>query len=227
MTLATLLFSCEKETLDCPGATERTFDLSGFARVSAGETFRVTITKGNTYSIKATGCGEDLADLQLSIGAGDVLDIRYNKYKSKRYRVDLTITLPVLATVVGSGASDFTINGFAGQNSVIRAVLSGTSVCKLNGTGINTAFDLAGSSSLTVTGQTESLYGSLASDSRLYTYGLSSTEVDIVTAGTSKAWVFPQVDFYAMASGDSRIYYKGDPVGKHIIISGTSKVIKE
>lgn len=225
--LSVLLFSCEKEKQECPSSTEKIFNLVDFSRITAGETFKVNIVKGANFSIKARGCANDLADLQMTIGNGETLDIRYNKFKHNRYRIDFTITMPHLVSIIASGASDFTIDGFGGQPSVLRTVLSGTAICKLNGTGINSAFDLSGTSKLTVTGETLSFYGTASGDSRVYGYGLNANEVDIVVSGTSKAWVNPLQTIYVLGSGDSRIYYKGNPAEKHFMLSGTSQVIKE
>lgn len=226
-TLFLLLTACEKENTDCPGASEKTFALTGFNRINAGETFKVSVVKGNDYSIKAKGCGSDLADLQLSVGIGQMLDIRYNQYKSNRYGVEFTITLPILASVIATGESDFTINGFEGQPSAISTIMSGTSVCKLNGAPVTTRIELSGKSSFTGTGITEILLGTVSSDSRLYGYGLAANEVDITTSGTSKTWVFPQQAISIFGAGDSRVYYKGNPPARDFIVSGTSQVIHE
>jgi len=222
-----LLHGCDKERKECPGATQRSYPLTGFNRVSAGETFHVQIEKGNDFEVVASGCSSDLDDLLLEVNNLGVLEIRYNRYRANRYRVDLRIKMPALLTIIASGASDFTIQGFQGQANVIRTVLSGVATCELMGAAFNTSFDLSGNSKLTVTGQTESLYGNVAGESRLHAYDLIATEVDIAVSATAKAWVFPQQELYVLASGDSRVYYKGDPATRSFQVTGTSRVIRE
>lgn len=225
--LLVLFTSCEKETRECPGSTEKNFEISGFNKIEAGETFHLTIKKGASFSIKATGCTNDLDDLRLALGNGNTLQIGYNKYRSDRYRVDFVITLPVLSAVNISGAAKAVVNDFGGQQSTIRSVLSGTAECTLTGTGINTQIDLSGTSKLTVTGSTLDLYGNLSGAARLFSYDLQSTEVDVDLSGTAKAYVAPQEKFFVSASGASHIFYRGNPTIQSINLSGAAKATKE
>ena len=96
--LALLLASCDKEKQECPGSTEKTFAITGFTKIKAGDAHHVTVTKGNEFSIKANGCTSDLNDLELSLDANHILDIKYKNHKSNRYRVDFTITMPISGT---------------------------------------------------------------------------------------------------------------------------------
>jgi len=227
VSLALLSVSCNKERKECPGSSEKSFTITGFTRVNAGDAHHVTITKGNEFSIKANGCTDDLNDLDLTLDANHILDIQYKNYKHNRYRVDFTITMPQLIGVNLSGAAKGTINGFGGQNTVIRTVLSGASECTVSGTGLNAAIDLSGASKLVLSGNTESLYGNISGASKLEAYNVAATEVDISVSGSSKAFVHPLQTFFAEASGDSRIYYKGNPATKHFETSGNGKIIQE
>lgn len=225
--LVLALASCEKEKRECPGATEKTFALSGFHRIDAGETFALTITKGNDFSVKASGCADDLADLDLSVSPTGTLALKYKQYKKDRYRVDFAITLPEFGILKLSGASRATINGFAGQPNLITSVLSGDAECTVNGTAVNAQISLSGTSVLHITGNTESLYGNVSENARLNSYGTSATEVDISVSGTGKAYVKPVERLFAEASGESRIYYKGNPPVTHFETSGNGRIIHE
>jgi len=225
--LALVLASCEKEKKECPGASEKNFTFTGFTRINAGETFTVTITKGSDFSIKATGCTDDLADLDLSVGTGGILDLKYSNYKKNRYRVDFMITLPVLTAVHLNGAAKGTINGFGGQPIVVRNILSGASECTMTGTAINAQIELSGTSVLHLTGNTESLYGNISGNSQLNSYGTAATEVDISVSGTAKAFVKPVESFFAEASGESRVYYRGNPPVTNFVTSGNGRIIRD
>src|SRR5688572_12673488 len=224
---ALIIVSCEKEKQECPGATEKTFAITGFTKVFAGDAHHVTISKGSEFSIKANGCSGDLNDLELNLESNHILNIKYKNFKNDRYRVDFTITMPHLVSVNLSGASRGNISGFAGQNSVIRTILSGASECSVSGTGINAQFDVSGASKLYLSGNTESLYGTVSGTSELRSYDVAATEVDISVSGSSKAYVRPLDVFFAEASGNSVVYYKGSPNTTHFETSGNSKIIHE
>lgn len=225
--LALLFVSCDKEKQKCPGSSEKIFAITGFTKVRAGDAHQLTITKGNEFSIKANGCTSDLNDLELTLDANHILDIKYKNHQQNRYRVDFTITMPLLVSANLSGAAKGIINGFGGQNSVIRTVLSGASECTVSGTGINASLDISGASKLMISGNTESLYGSVSGASQLEAYNVAATEVDIDVSGSSKAYVHPLQVFFATASGNSLIYYKGNPATKHFETSGNGKIIQE
>lgn len=222
-----LLSSCEKENRECPGAIEQTFPLAGFSRINAGGSFTVTITKGDNFSVKASGCSNDLNDLDLSIEQGNTLDIRYENYKANRYRVDFVITMPQLVTLNLSGVAKGTVSGFQGQNSILRNVVSGEAECAVNGTGINAQVELSGKATIHITGITEGLYGTISGDSRLNAYDVAANEVDISCSGSSKAYVKPIQAFFAEATGESRVYYRGNPPVKNFVTSGNGKVIQQ
>ena len=225
--IAVLLVSCDKEKQECPGSTERTFALTGFTKVNAGDAHHVSISKGNEFSIKANGCAADLDDLELTLESNHILNINYKNSRHDRYRVDFTITMPHLVSVNLSGASKGIINGFGGQNSVIRTIVSGASECNVHGTGINAQVDISGASKVYLSGNTESLYGTISGASVLRSYDVASTEVDISVSGSSTAYVRPLDEFYAEASGNSVVYYKGSPNTTHFETSGNSKIIHE
>lgn len=226
-TLALVLLSCSKDKRECPGSIEKTYGLTGFSRVSIGDANTVTITKGNDFSIKAKGCADDLADLNVKIVSGQILDIQFRNSKSNRDRIDFDITMPSLNGLHLSGASEGNVGGFQGQNSVIRTVLAGASTCRLDGAGINVSVDISGASKLVVSGSTEDLYGNISGASSLEAYGLTATEVDITVSGNSKARVVPINNIFAEVSGASILYYKGNPAGKHFETSGAGRVVQE
>jgi hypothetical protein len=222
---AIFIVSCDKKH-ECP-STERTFDLTGFTKINAGDAHQVTITKGDEFSIKARGCTVDLNDLELTLESNQILNIKYKNSWNDRYRVDFTITMPRLVSVNLSGASKGFISGFGGQNTVIRTVVSGASECSVSGTGINASVDISGASRVYLSGNTEHLYGTISGASELRSYDVSATEVDITVSGSSTAYVRPLQSIFADASGNSVVYYKGTPTTTHFETSGNSKIVRE
>ncbi len=222
-----VIASCDKQKRECPEIAERAFALDGFSKIDAGEAFNLIVDKGDNFSVKAYGCSDDLSDLDIEVMTGGILSIKYRNYDRDRYRIDFRITLPRLTSFSLSGAATASVNGFGGQNSVIRNVLSGASKCTMIGTGINAQVELSGASVLTLSGNTESLYGNISGASYLHSFGVDAKEVDIAASGASKAYVKPLEVFFAEASGDSRVFYRGNPTTTNIVTSGNGKVIKE
>jgi hypothetical protein len=226
-TLVLLFAACNKEKQECPGSSEKTFNITGFNKIHLGDANTISIVKGNEFSIKANGCTSDLNDLDLTLDTGNILDIKYKTIRKDRYRVDFTVTMPLLVSLNLSGAAKGNISGFAEQNTVMRTVLSGASECIVNGTTINASLDVSGASKLILSGNTESLYGTISGASRVEAYNVNATEVDISVSGSSKAYVKPLQVFFAEASGSSLVYYKGNPATKHFVTSGNSRIIQE
>lgn len=226
--LALAFASCKKEIKDCPSSTEKTFALSGFTRIAAGETFQVSVRQGTDFSIKAKGCTNDLNDLQLSVDpVSKTLSIAYNGYRGDRYRTDFEITLPVLNNMVLSGAATGSVTGFGQQTSYFRTILSGTAKCTVNPVPALLRSEQSGATELTLYATAPDLIANLSGSSRLNAYTASFSDADVYVSGTSKAYVQVQQHLYASASGDSRVYYKGNPANVTAETSGTAKVIRE
>ena len=219
--------SCGKEKRECPSAAEKTFTLAGFTKVTAAETFAIKVTQGAAYSIKAKGCSDDLADLDVSIQPGGFLRIQYNGYKRERYKVAVEITQPAISGINLAGAASGTITGFGGQITFLRTILSGTAQCTIDGLPPLMEADNSGTSVLNLSGTTNNVSASFSGDARLNAYTAAISHADIYTAGTAKAYVTAQQSLIASATGASRIYYKGTPASVQTEESGTGKVIHE
>jgi hypothetical protein len=222
-----LLSSCEKEHKDCPGSIEKTFSLNGFTKIKTGETFQLKVIQGNDFSIKASGCENDLNDLSLSVVDGGFLEIKYKNPKKDRYHVYFTITMPEIITTLLSGVAKAEVNGFEDQDRVTRVYLSGAAEQRMDGAPADVQIDISGASKLTIKGSTENLKGMISGAGVLQAYETQATDVDIATAGTAKAYVLPLQNLIADASGASNIYYKGNPVNKDLSTSGAGKITKE
>lgn len=224
---AGILSSCEKEENQCKSPEERAFDISGFTKVEAGGHFKVFVKKGNQFSVVARGCSNLLDDLRLQVRNMGTLYIEYKAEQDSRAITEVELTLPHLNSVVLTGAAQASVEGFSGQPSLIRHVLSGLAACTVEGTGINAQVELSGTSHLKISGDTESLYGNISGEASLHGYETRAREVDISTSGKAQAWVHPTEIIYAEASGDSRVYYRGNAPNVHTSSSGRGKVIRE
>lgn len=227
LVFALALFSCSKEKRECVSSSERTFSFAGFSRISAGETFALQIRQGTSFDIKATGCSNDLEDLSVNLESGGTLVIKYNRYQSLRNRLNLEIMLPLLSNLALSGTATANLTGFGQQTASMRAVVSGAAVCSVDGLPGLVKAELSGTGKLNLSGTATDLLANLSGDARLNAYTATIDDADVYTSGTAKIYLQVQKSLAAFASGDSRIYYKGNPASINIEQSGTAKVIKE
>jgi hypothetical protein len=224
-TLSLTLCSCEKQK-PTTETFEKTFNLSSFNRVYAGETFNIIINKGAEFNVTARGEESYVNHLQFTV-SNNILTVSFDNSIAYPTVVDIAITVPLLVSINLAGGSRGTIRGFGGQPTVLRAVLSGRSQATIIGTGINTNVEVGGLSSLTITGNTENLYGQISADGRLNAYGLLSTETDLSLTGTAKAYVLVQNALFGSASDESRLYYKGNPSTTHFETYGNGSIIHD
>jgi len=226
LALAILFFSCAKEKRDCPSSTEKNFSNSAFKRIAAGGTFDLKIKQGATFNITAKGCANDLNELVLS-EENTVLTINYRQHRNDRYKVYFEITVPILNGLALDGSATASVSGFGQQTSPLRTALSGVATCTVDQTPVLIDADLSGASKLSLSGNTPDLISHLSGTAQLNAYQTTVHDADIYTSGTAKAYVLVQNSLAAFASGDSRVYYKGNPASVSVEQSGTAKVIRE
>ena len=226
--LPALLFSsCDEagySSSDCPASEQRTFSVSGFTRVDAGENFRLQIQPGETFSLAAEGCTRELDELELDVHNGE-LEIRYNRNRNNRRRVDITITMPALDGFNISGAAEAQVLRF-GAHDEFHATVSGAAEASFSGDMGQLAVDLSGTAKLKLNGTADNLEAQLSGNPRLEAYGLPAKVVAIEASGAGKAWVLVSESLRVDASGSCHIYYKGSP-STDIQLSGASEVVHE
>jgi hypothetical protein len=219
-----VLASCKKDKSE-PTVKEKLFDLTGFNQVYTGENVNITIEHGTDFHIKAKGPinNVDKLDLQLY---GEVLDISY-KDGANAEVVDITITMPQLQTAILSGDVVAAVRGFQNQVGNVGFILSGRAKATADDGATVFAFDVTGNAELNLNGFVASLAGDVSLNGVVNAYGLTATRAYITAMQHAKAYVKPTNIFFGSASGDSRIYYKGDPQDMELEETGNGKIIKE
>ena len=217
--------ACKKER-DCSNTVERTLGITNFKSISAGETFTLNVQQGTSFSVKAKGCDKDLDDLQTSIDNGGTLVIKYNRYQKDRRKVYFDITLPSLYRIILDGAATGTLTGFSRQSVNLRPTLNGAAECTIEDMPSLLNANLSGASKLTVRGSASDLIASVSGAANMNAYDARFMDADVYASGTAKIRIVVDRSLFATASGDSRVYYKGNPTA-NIEQSGTAKVIHE
>lgn len=222
---AMLLFTaCSKEPSN---PIERSYSNIDFNKIDAGDQHRLTITKGTGFSIIARGEERDINDLVIRV-IDSSLKIEYSRYKSNRKRVYFTITLPSLEGLVLSGQSEGTVSGFS-ETDLVNLAVSGQSACWVNMSAPKFNLLASGQSKIEFQGGTATGFEAEASgQSQILAYGLSTVVfAEVIATGQSTIKVKVGNSFKANASGQSSIYYRGDPLITQIVSSGDSRIIKE
>ncbi len=220
---AVTFVSCDKEA-DNP--VTRSYANTGFSWIVAGEDFEVNITRGADFTIQATGAGNDLDDLNI-VQTGQQLSFQYGSYKPRRLRVHLNITMPAISKINLMGAAYGRLSGFDPATR-LQTVLSGSAKYTVDNSLRLLQGDISGTSKLNLAG--------VITELNVYTSGqgvmdafpvMGTTLADISSSGQSKAYVSINGMLIADASGQSRIYYKGNPQQTTITESGEGKVVKQ
>lgn len=221
--------SCGKEyeERECPSSTERVFDVTGFTKVTAGETFTISIVKGNAFEVKASGCENDLNDLSVELTGGSFLELKYKVYRKKRYNVNFTITVPEIRSANLSGVAKGKVTGFDAQTTFLRAVVNGAAELQIDGNPEDIQFDVSGAGTLILKGQTATLKGMVSGAGVLRAFDTPCPQIDIAASGTGLAQVNALQSITADASGASHIVYRGNPATRDFSTSGTGKITKE
>jgi Putative auto-transporter adhesin, head GIN domain len=215
--------SCNKESSN---PLTRVFEVTGFNKIIAGDDHEIIITKGTAFSVQAKGDAADLDDLRMLVNGG-TLKIDYPSYDNYRKRVHIVITMPELAAVEFSGAAYGSISGF--QQLVSLAVnLSGSTNFNINTNTTLMDADVSGNATLIINGTVKSIIANISGQARYHGYGLMEIDNAVVKA-SEEASVQIAVGrlFIADVSGESKIYYKGNPVTKNITQTGMGSLINE
>ncbi|WP_026631161.1 head GIN domain-containing protein [Dyadobacter alkalitolerans] len=214
-------------TLTASAQETRSFNLSGFDKVSMGSAFRIEIKQGSKYSISTTGRSEDLEDLEATV-KGDALHLGYkdHKWNKNRKTVNVNITMPALEAVDFSGACKAYVAPFSGVKSM-EIEISGASQVNMELSAPKVALELSGASSLVLVGKGDVLSGEVSGASSFKGRDFAAKTVNIDASGASSAAVMASNAVHADASGASSIRYSGEAKDIRSSTSGASSVKRD
>jgi hypothetical protein len=214
--------SCTKEATN---PVTRQFDLMNFNKIEAGDDHEIIITQGAAFSVQARGNSTDLDEIRILVNDG-TLKIGYPYYNSNRKRLHIIITMPVLTAAEFAGAAYGKISGFQ-QPVNFRLYLSGNSKFEVNTTAPLMDADVSGTAKLVLHGTAGSLVINVSGQAELQGYDMGVQNVFAKTSGQANAYINTGNVFTADASGQSRIFYKGQPATKNITETGMARVIRQ
>jgi len=228
--LATFIFStlflssCLEEDPGPRQSDSRTYAVTDFDRIAAGDALIITIKQGNNFSIQADGDRRNLDDLMIYKN-GTTLVIRYDHYEKRQYSTSMNITLPTLEGSDFSGAVNANISGFT-HVTQFDLSLSGASLAQLDIEASELNFALSGASQLRLNGKGETLNGTISGASLLSAFNFPSAQAKLIVSGASNGKVNVSQQLEVNASGASLVLYRGNPQVE-VEVSGESMVKQE
>jgi hypothetical protein len=198
--------------------------ISDFDKVDISHSFGVDISQGESFSVVIRIDDNLVEHLQVE-KQGSTLKIGLKPDVSivSNATLEAEITMPELAGLDLSGASDATISGFKSTNN-LTVDLSGASSLRGDIESGDASFDLSGSSdaNLTGSGGNLTLDASGSSDVDLSEFHVADANLNV--SGASTVIVNPSGTLNVEASGASDVYYLGSPSLGSIDASGASIV---
>jgi hypothetical protein len=195
---------------------EAQFSVVDFDRLDIGDAFKITVTQGEFFSIKAQGDKRNLDDLHVRKDGATLL-IDFDDNHNRKHDTYITITMPSLSGINFSGASDSNIKGFY-DNTAMDFSLSGASTSQIDMDAAAMEIRISGASHLKFTGATNDLHANVSGASVLSAFDLTVHNAHVYVSGASEAKVTVSSELHASASGASSIVYRGSPT----LVSETS-----
>lgn len=221
--ISCLAFSAFKK--DGTEQATREFAVASFSKLNMGSNLEINVIKASSSSVKAAGLMRDIDDMRAEVQNGE-LKIWFTDIVQQRERVKVSITMPSLTRFNFDGNSRVTVNNFT-EATDMQGFVSGNTKVILNASAPNLKFDVSGNSELTVNGNAEWIRANVSGNSFLNTYGVAAKSGEAAATDNSKMKIYTSISLNASASGNSHIYFKGNPGGRFFAESDNSKIIEE
>lgn len=210
LTFNVLLFFATLVNANGSDAT-KTFDVSGFDKLSLGSAFKITVTKGS-FSVKVAGRQEDIDELEANVSGGK-LKIKFknqkmNNWNNNRKRVDVTISMPNLKGLDFSGATTSKVSGFD-DLSTLDLEISGASSSEISVKADKINVNISGASTVNLSGSGQTLQGDISGATSFRAYDYAVKDVDLEVSGASTAKINASGSIKVEANGASSVRYKG------------------
>jgi hypothetical protein len=196
---------------------------AGFTGVSVENACEATITRGDAYSVSVEINDNIEKHLNIENSNGTLYITLDNGHAYNNLTFKVTITMPVLESVSGSGASEIAVSGFDADNS-LSVDLSGAS--KLSGDigCADATFELSGASDVAITGSAGDISCDASGASTIDLRDFTCVDANIDLSGASDMRVNASGTISGKLSGASEVDYYGKPTVGSFNVSGASEV---
>ncbi|MBH8567267.1 PspC domain-containing protein [Microvirga sp. STS02] len=212
------------------GSARRTFQESGFSRVSVAGGYRVVVRHGDSFKIEAGGNDKALSEMRVEL-KGDELQIRPRNsgslfggnWGNNQSKVLIRIELPSIDRLELAGAVHADFGGFERQEE-LRVEQAGASHLRLNGSFGTLKLEQAGACRTTATGQADNLDLDAAGACELAGANLKTIDTKVSIAGVCKARLNVTGSLEGDAVGASEVAYSGKPSRVKMDATGPSSI---
>ena len=212
-----------------PGTLKtETMEFNDFTDVNVGSAFEVIITQSNSFSVVITADEKIIDQIEVT-QTEDTLKIGFEPgvISGTLFR-KAEIAMPELHTLILSGATRGTVEGFNSSNPFVLA-LSGASVLEMTDITVGDAeIEVSGASTLNAIGGTAGdLVALVSGASTVDLEDFPVNDADVNLSGASRATINLDGKLDAELSGASNLEYIGEPTMGDINISGASTINKK
>ncbi|GAB3844432.1 hypothetical protein GCM10028822_01710 [Hymenobacter terrigena] len=212
------------------GSARRTFQESGFSRVSVAGGYRVVVRHGDGFKVEAGGNDKALNEMRVEV-KGDELQIRPRNsngffggsWGNNQSKVLIRIELPSIERLELAGAVHADFGGFERQEE-LRVEQAGASHLRLNGSFGTLKLEQAGACRTTATGQADNLDLDAAGACELAGANLKTIDTKVSIAGVCKARLHVTGSLEGDAVGASEVAYSGKPSRVKMDATGPSSI---
>jgi hypothetical protein len=211
------------------GSDRRTFDETGFSRVTVAGSYRVVVRKGDHFKIEAAGDEDVLNDLRVERD-GDELIVKPRNTRlfggnwgGRDRKILVRIEMPSIERLSLAGAVLGDLGGFDRQDNM-RIEQAGASNLRLNGSYGSLRLEQAGACRTSATGQADQLDLDAAGACELAAANLKTRNSKVTIAGMCKARLNVTESLKGDAVGASEIAYSGQPASVKVDATGPSSI---
>ena len=197
--------------------------ISGFDKVEVSHAFKVDISQGETFSV-VVRIDDNLLQYLEVVKQGSTLKIGLKTDRIIRNSTqEAEVTLPGLAGLDLSGASQGTISGFK-STSALNVDLSGASRLRGDVEAGDAQLDVSGASQVTLRGSAGDVTIDASGASTVDLADFPVANANVEASDASEVTVNASGTLDVDASGASHVYYVGSPTLGTIDTTGASKV---
>jgi hypothetical protein len=180
----------------------RSYDLSGFDRVSAGGAFNVTLVQSDEYLVRIEADDNLFDNISVNVRKGR-LEIETRNIR-RATKLHAEIHMPMLAEVRLSGASTLKSDDvFEGEELAIN--VSGASTVNLKASYDQIETKMSGASRVYLNGYAGEHFVDLSGASKLYAFALHTENTIVKASGASTAQVSANTVLETQTTGASKI----------------------
>lgn len=204
--------------------TKESRNVGDFTAVAVSNGMEVIITQGAEYSLEIETYDNIHQYIETEVSGGKLHIYRQDHIQfSGNPDIKINITAPTLKSIAGSGGSRIIFNGEFKEERLDCAISGGGKIFgKLNLQSLN--LSLSGGSRSELSGNASEVSLAASGGSKALHFDLNSQKYSIAISGGGSAQIDVSESLSVVASGGSRVKYRGTPRLSKVSTSGGSSI---